>query len=52
MTAIADPKPKASVNEAVELAKAFSTKNSPGFVNGILDKVLKRVLAKANAAAE
>jgi len=51
MTAIADPKPKAAVNEAVELAKAFSTKNSPGFINGILDKVLKRVLAKADAAA-
>ncbi len=54
MTAIADPKPKATVNEAVELAKAFSTKNSPGFVNGILDKVLKRVLAQntTNTAAE
>ncbi len=52
MTAMPDSKPKAAVNEAVELAKAFSTKNSPGFVNGILDKVLKRVLAKANAATE
>jgi transcription antitermination protein NusB len=52
MTAIADPKPKASVNEAVELAKAFSTKNSPGFINGILDKVLKRVLAHADSASE
>jgi len=51
MTAMPDPKPKASVNEAVELAKAFSTKNSPGFINGILDKVLKRVLAKSNAAS-
>ena len=51
MTAMADPKPKATVNEAVRLAKVFSTKNSPGFVNGILDKVLKRVLAAADAAA-
>ncbi len=42
---MADPKPKAAVNEAVELAKVFSTKQSPGFVNGILDKVLKRVLS-------
>ncbi len=50
MTAIADPKPKAAVNEAVQLAKVFSTKNSPGFVNGILDKILKRVLAAADAA--
>lgn len=45
MTMVADPKPKASVNEAVELAKQFSTAESPGFVNGLLDKVLKRVLA-------
>ncbi len=52
MTAIADPKPKAAVNEAIELAKAFSTKNSPGFINGILDKVLKRVLAHADSASE
>jgi len=51
MTATVDPKPKAAVNEAVQLAKMFSTKNSPGFVNGILDKILKRVLAGADAAA-
>ena len=44
--------PKAIVNEAVELAKAFSTENSPGFVNGVLDKVLKRVLKESDAAAE
>jgi len=43
--------PKAVVNEAVELAKAFSTANSPAFVNGILDKVLKRVLAGASGGA-
>jgi N utilization substance protein B len=48
MTAIADPKPKAAVNEAVELAKVFSTKNSPGFINGLLDKVLKRVLNESS----
>lgn len=46
MTASENPQPKASVNEAVELAKLFSTVNSPGFINGLLDKVLKRVLAK------
>jgi transcription antitermination protein NusB len=37
--------PKVAVNEAVELAKAFSTEKSPAFVNGLLDKILKRVLA-------
>jgi len=37
--------PKIAVNEAVELAKRYSTDRSPAFVNGVLDKVLKRVLA-------
>lgn len=37
--------PKIAVNEAVELAKEFSTEKSPPFINGLLDKVLKRVLA-------
>lgn len=48
--------PKVAVNEAVELAKAFGTEKSPGFVNGVLDKVLKQVLAaqgaQSSAAAE
>ncbi len=39
--------PKVAVNEAVELAKEFSTDRSPAFVNGVLDKVLKRVLKDA-----
>ena len=42
--------PKVAVNEAVELAKAFSTEKSPAFVNGLLGKVLKRVLAEATPA--
>lgn len=46
-----DAQPKAIVNEAVELAKAFSTENSPGFVNGVLDKILKRVLSDSGAGA-
>lgn len=37
-------KAKVAVNEAVELAKRYSTERSPAFVNAILDKVLKRVL--------
>lgn len=37
--------PKVAVNEAVELAKLFSTDKSPAFINGLLDKVLKKVLA-------
>lgn len=34
---------KVAVNEAVELAKEFSTDKSPAFVNGLLDKALKRL---------
>jgi len=30
------------IDEAVELAKRFGTKDSPSFVNGVLDKVLQR----------
>jgi transcription antitermination protein NusB len=37
--------PKVAVNEAVELAKEFSTDKSPSFVNALLDKILKKVLA-------
>lgn len=44
-----DSPPKAVVNEAVELAKAFSTEKSPAFVNGLLGKVLKRVLGEREA---
>lgn len=44
--------PKIAVNEAVELAKDFSTDKSPGFVNGLLDKILKQVLATGTPGAE
>ncbi len=44
--------PKVAVNEAIELAKQFSTEKSPAFVNGLLDKVLKRLAAEARATGE
>ncbi len=34
-----DIPPKVSINEAIDLAKKFSTESSGTFVNGILDKV-------------
>ena len=37
-----DIPPKVSINEAIELGKRFSTQNSGGFINGILDKVKDR----------
>jgi transcription antitermination protein NusB len=44
--------PKVAVNEAVELAKKFGSERSPSFVNGVLDKVLKRVLAQERESPE
>jgi transcription antitermination factor NusB len=34
-----DIPPKVTINEAIELGKRFSTANSGGFINGILDRV-------------
>lgn len=31
-----------SINEAVEIAKSYSTPNSPKFINGVLDNIRKR----------
>ena len=33
--------PKVVIDEAIELAKKFSTEQSPAFVNGVLDAVLR-----------
>lgn len=32
---------KVTINEAIELAKRYSTVESPSFINGILDKIAK-----------
>jgi N utilization substance protein B len=32
---------KAALNEAIELAKIFGSEESPKFINGILDKIIK-----------
>lgn len=34
-----DVPPKVAINEAIEIGKKFSTANTGGFVNGILDRV-------------
>jgi len=31
------------INEAVELAKAYGSERSPAFINGVLDKIAKRL---------
>ena len=38
-----DIPPKVAINEAIELGKRYSTQNSGGFINGILDKVKDRI---------
>jgi N utilization substance protein B len=39
-----DTPPKVVIDEAIELAKSFSTASSPSFVNGVLDAVHKEIL--------
>ncbi len=41
-----DIAPEIVINEAVELAKKFSTENSGAFINGILDDVWKQIKAE------
>jgi len=38
--------PKVVINEAIELAKRYSTEKSGPFVNGVLDAVLKKLQAE------
>ncbi|MCB1282063.1 MAG: transcription antitermination factor NusB, partial [Salinibacterium sp.] len=38
--------PKVAINEAVEIARLFGGERSPGFVNGLLSKVLQRLSAE------
>lgn len=42
-----DIPPVVSINEAVDIAKKFSTQDSGKFVNGILDKVKRELLRPA-----
>ena len=41
-----DIPPKVTINEAIELAKKFSTAQSPGFVNGVLDAIYRKIKAQ------
>lgn len=36
-----DIPPAVTINEAIEIAKTFSTPESPPFINGILDRIMK-----------
>ena len=43
-----DMPPKVVINEAIELAKKFSTDKSPAFVNGVLDAILKKITSRVS----
>ncbi len=43
--------PVVSINEAIDIAKKFSTAESGKFVNGLLDRVKKELLRPARQAA-
>ena len=43
-----DIPPKVSMNEAIELAKLFSTERSGQFINGVLDSVMNDVKEKGH----
>ena len=47
---IAETPPKVVLNEAVGLAKKFSSEDAGAFVNGILDAVNKSLVEKADSA--
>jgi N utilization substance protein B len=47
-----DIPPVVSINEAVDIAKKFSTPDSGKFVNGILDKVKGEILRPARTAKD
>lgn len=50
LTHCSDIPPKVTINEAIELGKKFSTANSGGFVNGILDRIRIDLEQEAKAA--
>ena len=44
-----DIPPKVSISEAIEIAKLYSTEDSAGFVNGVLDAIFKHKLNSVKA---
>lgn len=44
--------PKVALDEAIEIAKEFGGAESPRFVNGVLDTVLRRILSKTKSKSD
>jgi len=47
-----DTPPKVAINEALELARRFSTDDAVKFVNGVLDAIRKRLVAESVRAED
>ncbi len=43
--------PKVAIDEAVEIAKRFGSEDSPSFINGILDRILKELNSDISQAS-
>jgi len=52
LTCCPDIPPKVVINEAIELAKKFSTEKSGPFVNGVLDAVLRKIRTEQASAGD
>lgn len=52
LTSCPEIPPKVIINEAIELAKKYSTDKSGPFVNGVLDAVLKKLRAEGQRTQE
>ena len=48
MLYLTDVDPATAINEAVEIAKSYSTPDSPKFINGVLDNIRKKHLNPPN----
>jgi len=44
--------PKVAIDEAVEIAKKYGSEDSPNFINGILDRVLKEKKTVVESTSE
>ena len=47
-----DVPPKVAINEAIAMAKRFSTSQSGGCVNGVLDRAYRQMVAEFSDGAE
>lgn len=52
LTSCPEIPPKVIINEAIELAKKYSTEKSGPFVNGVLDAVLKKLRTEGRRMQE